>query len=120
VGKAYGPPTPIKEPECKQKLRKTTVRFLFSYIALIRHESDFSIAKKALLPAEADWSYLTTLVRELDPEHIYPDIDERFIYGELRLSRLNKTFNLTRGPILHDYVYPLQQYSGLFGSTLNC
>src|SRR5689334_23059872 len=27
-----------------------------------------------------------------DTEHIYPDIDPRFYYGELRLSRLNKMY----------------------------
>jgi hypothetical protein len=65
AGKADIPPIPDmkepdpKEPECKQyKLRKTALGFLFSYVALIRHESDFSIAReKALLPAEADWAY---------------------------------------------------------------
>jgi hypothetical protein len=106
-----------KEPEeCeKRKLRKTALGFLFSYVALIRHESDLSIAKgKVLVPAEADWAYWTTLVKELDPEHIYPDIDERFIYGELRLSRLNKIFNLTQGPILRGYMYPWQHYSSFF------
>jgi len=106
-----------KEPEeCKQyKVRKTALGFLFSYVALIRHESDLSIAKgKALLPAEADWAYWTTLEKELDPEHIYSDIDERFIYGELRLSRLNKIFKLIQRPILRGYVYRWQHYSSLF------
>jgi hypothetical protein len=68
-----------------------------SYVALIRHESDLSIAKdKFLIPADADWAYWTTLVKQLDPEHIYPDIDERFYYGELRLSRLNKLYKFTQ------------------------
>jgi hypothetical protein len=53
-------------------------------------------------------------VRELDPEHIYPAIDERFIYGELRLSRLNKIFKLNQRPILRGYVYRWQQYGSLF------
>ena len=110
-------PEEPKEPEeCKQyKFRKTALGFLFSYVALIRHESDLSIAKgKVLLPAEVDWAYWTTLVKDLDPEHIYPDIDERFIYGELRLSRLNKIFKLTQRPILRGYVYRWQQYSSIF------
>ncbi|KAH8654235.1 hypothetical protein BGZ61DRAFT_541508 [Ilyonectria robusta] len=31
-------------------------------------------------------------------EHIYPDIDPRFYHGELRLSRLNKTYRLWQTP----------------------
>ncbi|KAL9062254.1 MAG: hypothetical protein Q9161_009830 [Pseudevernia consocians] len=115
------PPVPeTKKPKelegCKQrKLRRTALGLLFSYVALIRHQSDLGIAKeKFLLPTEADWVYWTTLVKELDPEHIYPDIDERFIYGEIRLSRLNKIFKLTQRPILRGYVYRWQQYSSFF------
>ena len=118
---AQMPPVPERkkpgEPEdCKQrKLRRVALGFLFSYVALIRHESDLGIAKgKFLLPREVNWGYWTTLVKELDPEHIYPDIDERFVYGELRLSRLNKLFKLTQRPILRGYVYRWQQYSSFF------
>ena len=105
------------EPEyCKQrKLRRVAFGFLFSYVALIRHESDLSIAKGSfLLPGEVNWAYWTALVKELDPEHIYPNIDERFVYGELRLSRLNKIFKLTQRPILRGYAYRWQQYSSFF------
>ncbi|KAF7502800.1 hypothetical protein GJ744_005037 [Endocarpon pusillum] len=106
------PKNPDEPEECKQrKLQKTALGFLFSYVALIRHESDLCLAKdKFLIPADADWAYWTTLVKQLDPEHIYPDIDERFHYGELRLGRLNKLYRFTlwspRG-----YVYRWQQYS---------
>lgn len=107
---------PEKPEVCKQrKLWRVALGFLFSYVGLIRHRSDLIIAKgNFLLPAEADWAYWTSLVKELDPEHIYPDIDERFIYGELRLSRLNKIFILTQRPILRGYVYRWQQYSSFF------
>ena len=107
----------LGEPEdCEQrKLRRVALGFLFSYVALIRHESDLSIAKgNMLLPTEVNWAYWTTLVKELDPENIYPDIDERFVYGELRLSRLNKIFQLTQRPILRGYAYRWQQSSSFF------
>ncbi|ETN44182.1 uncharacterized protein HMPREF1541_10732 [Cyphellophora europaea CBS 101466] len=106
--------------ECRQhKLRKIALGFLFSYVALISHESDLGMAKeKFLLPAEVDWPYWTSFVRELSPEHIYPDIDDRFVYGELRLSRLNKIYTLTKRPFLRGYVYSWQQYSSFFGEYL--
>jgi hypothetical protein len=103
---------PDEPEECKQrKLWKMALGFLFSYVALIRHESDLSLAKdKFLIPADADWAYWTTLVKQLDPEHIYPDIDERFYYGELRLSRLNKLYKFTQWSP-RGYVYRWQEYS---------
>ena len=123
VGKGTVQVAPVPEmkqsdepDDCKQrKLWRVALGFLFSYVALIRHKSDLEMAKgNFLLPAEVNWAYWTTLVKELDPEHIYPDIDERFIYGELRLSRLNKLFKLTQRPILRGYVYRWQQYSSFF------
>lgn len=107
--------------ECKQrKLWKTALGFLFSYVALIRHESDLSLAKdRYLVPANADWAYWTTFVKQLDPEHIYPDIDKRFYCGELRLSRLNKLYKFTqrspRGYVYrwHEYGSFLAEYFGL-------
>ena len=116
VSEAKKPDEPDDSYKCKQRrLWRVALGFLFSYVALIRHRSDLDIAKgDLLLPAEADWAYWTTLVNELDPEHIYPDIDERFIYGELRLSRLNMIYKLTQRPILRGYVYRWQQYSSFF------
>jgi hypothetical protein len=46
--------------------------------------------------------------------NIYDKIDERFKYGELRLSRLNKIYRFTRFPLLLDpYVTRWHQYGGL-------
>ncbi|KAI0869824.1 hypothetical protein GGS24DRAFT_477556 [Hypoxylon argillaceum] len=75
----------------RRKLWKCALGFLFSYVALIRYESDFLLAQERhLIPAEARWHGWRKLVMELDTEHIYGEIDTRYIYGELRLSRLNK------------------------------
>lgn len=74
---------------------------LFSYTALVTHESDFEIAQeKRLLPKEVTWTVWITFVKELDTESIYGKIDDRFKYGELRLSRLNKIYRFTRCPLL--------------------
>ncbi|OAP55708.1 hypothetical protein AYL99_09860 [Fonsecaea erecta] len=105
------PKKPDEPQECKKrKLRKTALGFLFSYVALIRHESDLRLAKdRFLIPLNADWTYWTTLIQQLDPEHIYPNIDERFYYGELRLSRLNKLYRFTQWSP-RGYVYRWQEY----------
>lgn len=72
--------------------------FLFSYAALIRHESDLCLAIEShLVPGELDWAKWRLLVAELLVRRIYSQIDERFYYGELRLSRLNKLQYLTAG-----------------------
>ncbi|KAM3563046.1 hypothetical protein ARSEF4850_002513 [Beauveria asiatica] len=69
--------------------------FLCSYAALLSHESDFRIAKdKYLVPPDVRWPAWRILVQQLDMERIYPNVDRRFIHGELRVSRLNKIYAL--------------------------
>ncbi|OJK00246.1 hypothetical protein ASPACDRAFT_1880666 [Aspergillus aculeatus ATCC 16872] len=87
--------------ECKRRgLRRRALGFLFSYTALLTHESDFRIAQdKHLLPEEVTWRAWRVLIEQLDPEHIYPHIDRRFVHGELRLSRLNKIYALYQTPL---------------------
>ena len=98
-----------------QSLWKCALGFLFSYVALIMHESDFLIAKeKYLIPAEVQWSDWRILVAQLDTENIYPKIDERFYYGELRLSRLNKIYVLSQPPIFRGYMSQWHQYGTFF------
>ncbi|KAF6836916.1 hypothetical protein CMUS01_05230 [Colletotrichum musicola] len=77
--------------ECRQRWRRT-FGFLFSYAALVSHESDFRIAQEhRLFPPEVSGRSWRTLVKELlDAENVYAHVDPRFYYGELRLSRLNK------------------------------
>lgn len=99
-------------------LRKCALGFLFSYVALISHESDFLLAKeKRLIPEEVKWPDWRTFVGELDTEHIYPKIDLRFIYGELRLSRLNKIYILSQRPVLRGYLARWHQYGSFFGDS---
>ncbi|KAI0412355.1 hypothetical protein F5X98DRAFT_17701 [Xylaria grammica] len=80
-----------KSPCVHRKLWRCALGFLFSYVALICYESDFRLAQdRQLLPENIRWSDWRELVEQLDTEHIYGKIDARYIYGELRLSRLNK------------------------------
>lgn len=83
----------------RQKLRKVALGFLYSYVALISHESDYHIAmEKHLLPAEVEWQNWRKLVQQLDLDYISYHIDHRFRYGELQLSRLNKVCFLWKTP----------------------
>ncbi|KAH7324187.1 hypothetical protein B0I35DRAFT_475453 [Stachybotrys elegans] len=89
--------------ECQSKtshlhLRQCALGFLLSYVALIAHESDYSIARaKGLIPEEVTWPVWRRFVREflrrggsssLRPEQLYAEVAPRFIYGELRANRL--------------------------------
>lgn len=82
-------------------LRSIALGFLFSYAALLSHESDFIIAKdKGLLPIGDDngilWAEWRKFVAEILTPTVYTDIHRRFHYGELRLGRLNIIYILTR------------------------
>ncbi|OHE91580.1 hypothetical protein CORC01_13128 [Colletotrichum orchidophilum] len=96
--------------------RERALGFLFSYAALIAHESDFHIAKEArLIPEEVQWSAWRKAVRELliITPSIYPYIHPRFHYGELRLSRLNKIYFCWKTP-LYGYMSRWNQYDSFF------
>lgn len=99
-------------PVCSCASRRgRALGFLFSYAALIAHESDFHIAKEAyLIPEEVQWSAWRMAVHELlGTSLIYSRIDPRFHYGELRLSRLNKIYFFWKTP-LRGYVSRWNQY----------
>ncbi|KAI2626757.1 hypothetical protein GGR54DRAFT_484609 [Hypoxylon sp. NC1633] len=92
--------------ECpRRKLWRCALGFLFSYAGLICYESDFLIAKeKLLLPRQIEWVAWRAFIEELDTEHIYGKIDRRFLYGELRLRRLNILYRLSQGIPQHGYL----------------
>jgi hypothetical protein len=98
------------------RLWKCALGFLFSYAALISHESDFLIAKDMhLIPSEVKWSGWRTFVGQvLSTVDTYEKIDARFIYGELRLSRLNKIYRLSQPPFLRGYMLHWQRYGTFF------
>jgi hypothetical protein len=86
---------------CKTKqLHEAACGFLLSYAWLVRHESDLRIAReKGLLPDFFDWATWTEFISEF-LEHIdlqsLSGVSPRYQYGELRLSRLNKIYRITR------------------------
>ena len=85
-----------------QYLRACAKGFLHSYCALVSYESDFRIAlHRGLLPPEftwKEWQQLTTQLLQTDLS-----VNPRYIYGELRLGRLNKVYKVRKGRLLRGY-----------------
>lgn len=80
--------------EDRHRLYKCAVGFLLSYAALISYEIDFRIAQdKHLIPEIVTWPRWRLLVEELlyytTNMHDMNIVEMRFIYGELRRSRLD-------------------------------
>ncbi|CAG8400225.1 unnamed protein product [Penicillium salamii] len=99
------------------ELSKFALGFLSSYIALIEHPSDFTIAKQHnLLPDSLTWSQWSGLVRNLLESDIMTldRINHRYKFGELRLSRLNKIYFFQRRSLLRGYRPKYQTFEELF------
>lgn len=116
-----------KEHICKDEHSQETYEsargFVLSYVWLIRHKSDFEIAKDEwLLPDDLSWSKWREFVDsvwdhfgDLSNPH---SISKRYRYGELRISRLDQicrfapqsSFNLR----LQGYLYSYSSYGGFF------
>ncbi|KAK3685102.1 hypothetical protein B0T22DRAFT_211244 [Podospora appendiculata] len=115
-------PASPPRPECdRRRIRRSCLGFLFSYTALIAYESDFKEAKNLhLVPREVKWSAWRIFVRELLDEtegKIYQKVSKRFLYGELRLSRLNKIYIFARR-VPRGYMNRWSRYSGFFKENL--
>jgi hypothetical protein len=82
----------------QQKLYECAIGFLLSYIALIQYESDFYIAKSAnLLPGNVTWIQWVDFVKQLLEARKHVKVNRRFLYGELRLHRLNWIYRFRLG-----------------------
>lgn len=106
---------------CRLGLRRLALGFLASYTALVSHESDFFIAKeKHLLPDEVEWQAWRSLVWEiLGHDNIDDHVDARFLYGELRLGRLNKIYMFSGRSLLRGYMPTWQHYGAYFQDNFN-
>ena len=75
--------------------RTLALGFLRSYSHLIRHRSDFAIAKERhLIPADIDWPAWRCFIAHF---HQVPNarVAQRYHYGQMRHSRLNHLVRLT-------------------------
>ncbi|KAH7303328.1 hypothetical protein B0I35DRAFT_446976 [Stachybotrys elegans] len=113
----------ICKDEHSQETYESARGFVLSYVWLIRHRSDFEIAKNEwLLPDDLTWPKWKEFVHsvwdhfgDLNNPH---SISKRYRYGELRISRLDQicrlspksSFNLR----VQGYLYSYSSYGGFF------
>lgn len=88
---------------------------LFTYMTLVPTELDFEIASELHLFHKDykwdTWRKLTRRILEHYPQNaIYDHLPKRYVYGELRLSRLDKIYRYRYGSLLHGF-------SPLLGNT---
>lgn len=93
-----------------EALYESAYGLLMSYVWLVRHKSDLRVAiETGLLPEGISWSNWEAFVTDLNigPENTTSSqINRRYRYGELRLSRLNTLHRLgLAGLSLRNLVY---------------
>jgi hypothetical protein len=80
------------------ELHKSACGLLLSYAWLVCQESDYRIATESgLLPKGVEWQQWTALIADFLSHmdlHSLKDVSDRYKYGELRLTRLNKIYRL--------------------------
>lgn len=83
---------------------------LYSYLALVPTELDFALAEEThLLPRDFEWSEWKRLAERVlmqypsDSITTYSSIPKRYVYGELRLGRLNKIYRYRHSFLLHGF-----------------
>ena len=100
-----------------QELHKAACGFLFSYTWLICYESDFKIAKEANLIPNISWSSWRKIAQgvrasiKMDP---VDSINPRYLYGELRLDRLNWIYRLFGHSFVRGYHFEYGTYDDFF------
>lgn len=112
-------PNPAQHQSCGRRLLyRNSLGFLLSYVALVQYESDFEIAKaKGLVPDNLMWKNWKALVRQLLDQKNRSNVNERFQFGELRLTRLNLIYRL-RFAMFRGYKFRFQDSSEYFQYSL--
>ena len=93
--------------------------FLLSYTSLISYEIDLRIAKEAgLVPEELTWGDWRRMAEELLTRENLFNINKRYVYGELRLTRLNKVYRYTFRSPIRGYLYGYTSYQQFWHDNL--
>ncbi|KAH7012607.1 uncharacterized protein B0I36DRAFT_378338 [Microdochium trichocladiopsis] len=81
-----------------EPLYRSALGLLWSYTWLVRSKSDLKIAHDlGLLPTSLDWAAWAGFSRDVldrDQQQVWQEVDPRYAYGELRLTRLNTLYHL--------------------------
>lgn len=99
-------------------LHASACGLLHSYVDLVSHQSDLKIALEiGLLPEKTtwkQWSMFACSVRtNLERRDYYP-INKRYIYGQLRRTRLNLVYRFICHEWARGYYYVYTEYQSLF------
>ena len=99
------------ETEKRKQVYKACVGFMRSYYLLIKYEVDFERACELRLipkkgngerPTYAEWcEFMVPFSRARDDR-----VSRRYHYGELRLTRINRTAFFFRGKLAYFHIYP--------------
>jgi hypothetical protein len=100
--------------------------FLLSYLWLVQRKSDFTIAKeKGLISGDLSWSdwtaFSAVVASNIDLMGL-SGISPRYLYGELRLGRVNMIYRLcrnTRTPrtFMRGYLYGYHKYTSFLSQN---
>ena len=94
--------------------------FLLSYLWLIRQKSDFVIAQREnLVSNDLTWEHWTTFSTAIFPNVVsdsFEGTSPRYLYGELRLARVNLVYRLCRNTrsfktFIRGYFYGYHTYA---------
>lgn len=104
-----------------QELYQSACGFLYSYTWLVQHESDFNIAQEMKLIPPMHWKrwkvFIQNVRKYLD-ERSLDHMNRRYIYGELRVGRLNWIYRFAGPPkersFIRGYHYNYRTYSSFF------
>lgn len=108
----------FQHPCCSRELFGSAIGFLLSYTSLIRHESDYRVAReKYLLPEEVSWEDWVVLVEQIVGKRsgYLAVANKRYTYGVLSLERLNWIYRFVKHNWIKGY---LIRRSGTFGGHL--
>ena len=103
------------------ELYRSACGFLFSYTWLIGRESDFNFGRELGLVPQMPWTqwraYIQDIRRTIDAEPL-DQINHRYLYGELRLPRLNWIYRFygrrQDRSLIRGYIYNDRTYSSFF------
>lgn len=87
-----------KELCADEELHRAACGMLLSYSWLVRHKSDFDLAQmEGLVPRDIDWEVwrdlMGSVLQHINVQTLH-QVDKRYQYGELRLSRLSSLYRV--------------------------
>ena len=93
------------------EIHQYALGFMLSYASLISYENDFCMAKHAnLLPSQLTWPEWRSHVKQMLDLGKQRKINKRYIFGELRLDRLNKIYRYSLRSPIRGYFYRYSSY----------